>query len=260
VAIEQGSTGPSGSATLPLTGERTMPGVPSENYWFRRHEAAYRHLLGDVPSGLLVEIGPGEGYGAALLAERADHVIAIDYDAASAAHLALTYPQLAAVQGNLAAVPIRSQAASAVACLQVIEHVWDHPQFISECARVLAPGGLLMLSTPNRLTFSPGLDSPVNPFHTHEFTAWELSGLVAHNSLAVMAVRGLFAGERLRQWDQQYAEAGQISFVAAQLARPPQDWPAELRTRVEAVTAADFEIRDTATDDCLDLILLARRP
>ena len=30
---------------LPLTGERTVPGVPEENYWFRRHEVAYRFAL-----------------------------------------------------------------------------------------------------------------------------------------------------------------------------------------------------------------------
>jgi hypothetical protein len=29
-------------ASLTLTGERTLPGIVAENYWFRRHEAAYR--------------------------------------------------------------------------------------------------------------------------------------------------------------------------------------------------------------------------
>jgi SAM-dependent methyltransferase len=239
---------------LPLTGERTMPGVASENYWFRRHEAAYLHLLRSV-TGTVVEIGAGEGYGAAMFAEAADRVLAIDYDPLTVKHLSARYPSLAAVRGNLACLPIASQSIDTVASLQVIEHVWDHPQFIAECARVLRPGGLLLLTTPNRLTFSPGLDRPVNPFHTHEFTAWELSSLVAHNGLAVMAVRGLENGAHLAALDRRYG-----GFVAAQLAGAPEGWPAELAADVAAVTTDDFVVTDVADDRCLDLILLARRP
>jgi 2-polyprenyl-3-methyl-5-hydroxy-6-metoxy-1,4-benzoquinol methylase len=140
---------------LPLTGERTMPGVESENYWFRRHEAAYLQLLDEVVGGSLVEVGAGEGYGANMFAARADSVLAIDYDEQSIAHMAAAYPALQVVRGNLAALPLASRSVDTVAALQVIEHVWDHPQFVSECARVLRPGGLLLVTTPNRLTFSP---------------------------------------------------------------------------------------------------------
>ena len=35
------------TAALPLTGERTVPGVPEENYWFRRHEAACEDVLAE---------------------------------------------------------------------------------------------------------------------------------------------------------------------------------------------------------------------
>jgi SAM-dependent methyltransferase len=239
---------------LPLTGERTMPGITSENYWFRRHEAAYLHLLDEVVGGSLVEVGAGEGYGANMFAARADSVLAIDYDELSIAHVAATYPALRAVRGNLAALPLASQSVDTVASLQVIEHVWDHPQFVSECARVLRPGGLLLVTTPNRLTFSPGLDRPVNPFHTHEFTAPELANLVAHNGLQVTAVRGLVAGNRLVALDEKYRR-----FVDAQLASAPEAWSAELFADVASVTVADFDVTDVANDDCLDLILLARR-
>jgi SAM-dependent methyltransferase len=232
-----------------------MPGVESENYWFRRHEAAYLHLLDDVAGGLLVEVGAGEGYGANLFAARADSVLAIDYDELSIDHMATAYPALHAVRGNLAALPLASRSVDTVASLQVIEHVWDHPQFVSECARVLRPGGLLLVSTPNRLTFSPGLDKPVNPFHTHEFTAPELANLVAHNDLQVTAVRGLVPGNRLVALDEKYQ-----SFVDAQLASQPAGWSADLAADVASVTVADFDITDVANDDCLDLILVARRP
>jgi SAM-dependent methyltransferase len=246
---------------LALTGERTMPGVASENYWFRRHEAAYRHLCHEVSPGLMVEIGAGEGYGAAMLAAAGTSVIALDYDSSSIGHLARQYRALFAVQGNLAAVPIGSHVADAVSSLQVIEHVWDHPQFIAECARVLKPAGLLLLTTPNRLTFSPdspNQDRPANPFHTHEFTVSELSRLVVEGPFDVTAVRGLDAGARLTELDEKYAAQG-ATFVSAQLASRPDKWPPELVADVASVSVEDFVVSEQASEHCLDLILLARR-
>ena len=47
---------------LPLTGERTVPGLAVENYWFRRHEVAYLHCV-DICAGRdVLEAGCGEGY------------------------------------------------------------------------------------------------------------------------------------------------------------------------------------------------------
>ena len=47
--------------TLPLTGERTVPGIAEENYWFRRHEAAYLHLIGHCADGVVLGGDPLEG-------------------------------------------------------------------------------------------------------------------------------------------------------------------------------------------------------
>jgi SAM-dependent methyltransferase len=258
----------SAAGGLPLTGERTVPDVPSENYWFRRHEAAYFYLGDVIGGGLVLDVGAGEGYGVAMLRSLARRPVAVDYDLQTVRHLARRYPAVHAVQANLASLPIGTGIVDAVLALQVIEHVWDHPQFLAECVRVLVPGarsalpdgrppGLLAFSTPNRLTFSPGRDRPANPFHTHEFTAGELAALVRSRDLADIVVRGLVGGPRLTELDQRFGGPG--SLVAAQLAAAPDDWSAELVRAVASITTADFVITETADDDSLDLILLARR-
>jgi protein-L-isoaspartate O-methyltransferase len=53
---------------LPLTGERTIPGLDVENYWFRRHEVVYQWLAQRCAGRDVLEAGCGEGYGADLIA------------------------------------------------------------------------------------------------------------------------------------------------------------------------------------------------
>lgn len=237
-----------------------MPGVVSENYWFRRHEAAYRYLAPEVRGGILVELGPGEGYGTAMLAAHAEHAVAIDYDGLSIRHLAAAYPGVSAVQGNLASIPVRSNAASTVASLQVIEHVWDHPQFVAECARVLAPGGLLIVTTPNRLTFSPGLgrrERPVNAYHCREYDADELGAELADWLPGwTVSLHGLGHGPRLRAWE---AEHGDLA--AAQQLTDPDQWSSGLSQLVRSVRCEDFELGTLdadCLDRCLDLVAVAQ--
>jgi SAM-dependent methyltransferase len=207
----------------------------------------------------VLEVGCGEGYGTALLAGSASRILGVDYDALTAAHAAATYPQARFVRGNLAALPVPSESVDVVATLQVIEHVWNHSEFVRECLRVLRPGGLLFVTTPNRLTFSPGLDEPVNPFHTKEFAAAELVELVTDCGFKIESVLGLHASERLRELDA--AHGG--SFVAAQLACAPDEWSDSLRTDVASVAASDFAVLAAdahEVDASLDLVVLARRP
>jgi SAM-dependent methyltransferase len=233
--------------------------VPTENYWFRRHEVVYQFAAPLVAGRRVLEVGCGEGYGTALLARSAARIVGIDYDASATAHATRSYPVARFVRANLAALPVPSGSVDVLVSLQVIEHVWNHPEFVGECRRAVCPGGHLLVSTPNRLTFSPGRDTPLNPFHTKEFTAAELVDLLTRGGFEVEAVLGLHAGARLAAWDA--AHGG--SFVGAQLAAPPQSWEPELLRDVRAVTTSDFAVLAAdvhEVDESLDLLVLARRP
>lgn len=243
---------------LPITGERTVPGIAAENYWFRRHEVVYEALAPRCSGRRVLEAGCGAGYGADLLSATASRVVALDYDAPTLAHVGRRYPHLGATRANLASLPVRTGSVQVVVNLQVIEHLWDQPQFLDECRRVLTPGGRLLISTPNRITFSPGRDTPLNPFHTRELSAAELTELLRGSGFEVTTTAGLHHGPRLRALDA--AHGGSI--VDAQLSRSlaGQPWPQQLTDDVASVTTADFELADTDVDASLDLVAVAVRP
>lgn len=252
---------PAGSA-LPLTGERTVPGVSHENYWFRRHEAAYAALADRCAGAVVLEAGCGEGYGADLLAGVAARVIALDYDAPSTVHARAAYPRLAVLRANLATLPVRSGAVDVIANLQVLEHLWDQAGFLAECRRALRPGGTLLLTTPNRLTFSPGQDVPLNPFHTRELAATELAELLRGAGFTVDLLAGLHHGPRLRRLDAAHGGSLIDAQVRVVLGHLPgaATWPADLLADVESVRANDFTIHADDLDASLDLVAVARRP
>ena len=236
-----------------LTGERTLPGIAVENYWFRRHEIAYRHVGPWCLGARVLEAGCGEGYGAAGLARVAASVIGLDYDEPAVAHIARTYPGIAVVRGNLAHLPVRDGAIDVVVNMQVIEHLWDQPGFLAEVARVLRPAGTLVLSTPNRLTFSPGRDTPLNPYHTRELSAAELTELLRDAGFVVQRMYGVWHGRRLRRLDRRHGG----SIIDAQLAGPAATWHPRLRADVASIKAADFDIRAADIDNSLDLLAVA---
>ncbi|MGE2814262.1 class I SAM-dependent methyltransferase [Mycobacterium heidelbergense] len=256
-----GNPSPAADAVLTLTGERTIPDLDIENYWFRRHEVVYERLAPRCAGRDVLEAGCGEGYGADLIAGVARRVVAVDYDEAAVAHVRARYARVEVMQANLADLPLPEASVDVVVNFQVIEHLWDQAQFVAECARVLRPSGLLMMSTPNRITFSPGRDTPVNPFHTRELNARELTELLVDGGFAEVSISGVFHGPRLREMDARHGG----SIIDAQIARAVADapWPPELAADVAAVTTDDFDIVDASVrdiDDSLDLVAIAVRP
>ena len=239
--------------SLTLTGERTLPGIAAENYWFRRHEVAYRWVAPWCTGAVVVDAGCGEGYGAAAIRAVAREVVALDYAPDVLTHVAARYPALRPARADLQRLPVRDGAAEVVVNLQTIEHLHDQAGFVAECARVLRPSGVLVVSTPNRITFSPGRDTPLNPFHTRELNAAELAALLAPR-FAVSRMLGVSHGRRIRRWERRHGP-----LVDAQLASSPDGWPQPVRRVVERVRAGDFEISAHDLDGSLDLLTVAVR-
>jgi SAM-dependent methyltransferase len=249
---------------LPLTGERTLPGVPGEEYWFARHEAVYRWIVAAMADRLhdavVVEAGSGEGYGAALLRDAgARVVVSLEYDEAAVRHARSTYSTVGTTRANLAAMPLAAGGADVLVSLQVVEHLWDLPGFLRDCATVLRPGGVAVMSTPNRPVFSPRLgrgEKPTNPFHVEELDAEQLRDLLAAAGFADVVVHGLHHGRRIVDWE----KANGVGLVDAQIAASlgANDVPATLAQSVASVTVHDFVLGEA--DGAQDLVAVAVAP
>src|SRR5205807_4734619 len=69
---------PPGVPPLALTGERTLPDVPAENYWFQRHLAVYEWIGARVIGLRVIDMACGEGYGSEVLSRSAESVHGVD--------------------------------------------------------------------------------------------------------------------------------------------------------------------------------------
>src|SRR3954471_1655814 len=82
---------PTGVPPLELTGERTLPDVPEENYWYRRHVAVYQWIAERCAGLRVVDLASGEGDGSDLLAQRAAEVVGVDANPEAFEHASARY-------------------------------------------------------------------------------------------------------------------------------------------------------------------------
>jgi len=143
---------------------------------FWAHVERYRFACSRARGKDVLDVACGEGYGSAALAKGgARSVIGVDIAPEVVEHARLCY-QIDARVGSAESIPVESNSVDLVVSFETIEHV-EHPgQFLEECARVLRPGGVLIVSTPNLKISKNG---PKNPFHCSEMDLQELQNILA---------------------------------------------------------------------------------
>src|ERR1700753_3179739 len=82
---------PEGVSPLSLTGERTLPDVPEENYWYRRHLVVYEWIARRVHGERVIDMASGEGYGSNVLARSAASVVGVEANPEAYEHARLRY-------------------------------------------------------------------------------------------------------------------------------------------------------------------------
>ncbi len=155
--------------------ERMVPeSAHARTFW--EHVERYRFSTSFVRGKHVLDIACGEGFGAAGLARGgAASVIGVDISSDACENARRKYGLDARV-GDAQAIPLADRSVDVVTSFETIEHLTDPAAFIRECARVLVPEGVLIVSTPNRPVYSPkGLS---NPYHQTEFDEREFVDLL----------------------------------------------------------------------------------
>lgn len=165
------------SVALPFTGERLTSAIGGQvaiehyhRYLLARDHCRDRDVL---------DVAAGEGYGTALLSQVARSAMGVEIDpaAVAAARREFGRPGLRYLVGDARAIPLADATVDVVVSFETLEHFDGQERFLDECRRVLRPGGLLIISTPDRAVYSrPG--TPPNPFHVRELDRPEFEALL----------------------------------------------------------------------------------
>jgi len=244
---------PHGVPPLSLTGERTLPDVPEENYWYRRHLVVYEWIAARVAGKRVVDMACGEGYGSDVLAGSAASVVGVDANPEAHEHARLRY-----VRPNLRferdLVESFTEPCDAVVFLQTIEHVEDAGAILEHFKSMLAPGGVAYLSTPNLLTLAPpGAEKSDNPWHVHEYRAAEFRELCDAHFLRVELL-GLFHARKLRAHELAIKLGWDRAHKTLHLTKPFYD------RFTPAIAASDFRLKSDDLDAALDFLAVCHAP
>ncbi|MBI2680667.1 MAG: methyltransferase domain-containing protein [Candidatus Solibacter usitatus] len=154
-----------------FTGERVIPNQVDPDL-FNEHLARYAFAARLAGKKRVLDAGCGTGYGSAALACQARDVLGIDISAEAVAYAREHFgaENIRFEQASCTAIPAAAQSFDVIAAFEIIEHLTDWREFLREARRVLAPGGLFLVSTPNKSYYAETRrrEGP-NPFHQHEF-------------------------------------------------------------------------------------------
>jgi len=165
-------------ATLEFTGERFLPEVRGTIFYEHWHR--YAAVAPLVAGKRVLDAASGEGYGSFVLAQRAAQVTGVDLAPTAVAHAARRYARdnLRYVAGSVTALPLATGSVEVVVSFETIEHLAAQGEMLAEFRRVLAPEGLLVISSPNRPVYNEA-GGEANHYHVRELDRDELAALLA---------------------------------------------------------------------------------
>jgi len=243
---------PPGVPPLHLTGERTLPDVPEENYWFRRHLVVYEWIGRRVHGRRVVDLACGEGYGSAVLGRTAASVVGVDANPEAYEHARLKYSS-GTVRFERDMIETWRGDADCVVFLQTIEHVQDPDAVLERLRDLVGPEGVVYVSTPNVLTLAPkGAERSGNPWHVREYKPGEYRALCARH-FGRVDLLGLFHARKLRLHQLAIERAGWDAIHSRlRLTEPFYD------RFNPAISVRDFRLRRGELHRALDLLAVLR--
>lgn len=175
-----------------ITSETEASDNPIHNRLLKAYVIARDYVQGDV-----LEVGCGEGRGIDWMIDKSKSFTALDKIEEALAKLRTKYPQAKFISGNIPPFNAPDNAFDVVVSFQVIEHIKDDKSYLKEILRVLKPGGVALLTTPNR-----PMSLSRNPWHEREYTGAELLAL-AKAIFPRATMKGITGNEKVMAYHEQ---------------------------------------------------------
>lgn len=158
---------------------------------FYQHTGRYQFAREHVRGKVVLDAACGTGYGAAILAEAAHLVVGLDHSPEALFRCRHRYQRsnVHFLRGDCCHVGLRDGAVDAVISFETLEHLEDMRSFLREIKRVLKPGGILLISTPNRPLYAVYNKGRRNVYHSLELDEGEFTRLLS-GFFAIEAVWG----------------------------------------------------------------------
>ncbi len=165
---------------LPNTGERIIPEYylrSKEEYLvYLRHLFAYEFAKTKLSKeNYVLEIGCGEGYGTNILSQQVSNIIGLDVCEDTIGYASEKYKSnnLLFEKYDGIKLPYPDETFDVVISFQVIEHIPDDLNYISEIYRVLKKGGIFICTTVNK-----NGEKLSTPFHVREYHPHDLENIL----------------------------------------------------------------------------------
>ncbi|MHB8348504.1 MAG: class I SAM-dependent methyltransferase [Acidiferrobacterales bacterium] len=147
------------------------------------HIATYRFSMQYVTGKSVLDFGCGTGYGTHLVASASLSVTGVDISTDAIMYATAHYPRpnitfQAVKKVESEQLPFSDNQFEVVLSFQVIEHVTDTRAYLDEVYRVLQPGGVFIIATPDRTSRLFPRQKPWNIFHVHEYDETHLRSLL----------------------------------------------------------------------------------
>lgn len=208
------------------TGERLETFLYNKNTIDHLHR--YSIVNNYIKDKVVLDIACGDGYGSSLMSDTAKSVTGVDIDAATVAAASKKYikPNLVFKEGSADLMPIESSSIDVVVSFETIEHHDKHEEMMAEIKRVLKPEGLLIISSPDKLTYSDKRNYN-NPYHVKELYKEEFVKLVSNSFSTIQLLNQRFVNgnsiiqseslDKIEVYSGDYSKTGTIEVDALYL-------------------------------------------
>lgn len=159
------------------TGERLETFI--ENETTIEHLHRYGITLELVKNLKVLDLACGSGYGSHLMSKYAREVVGVDIDESAILYAKKSYirDNLRFITGSADRTLLENNYFDVVVSFETIEHHDKHDEMLREIKRVLKPGGLLVISSPDKLNYSD-LRNFKNKYHVKELYEEEFKSLL----------------------------------------------------------------------------------